>query len=97
MANKAFNFISTKYSDFIDVFSPKLALELPKHIGINDYTIKLVNDWQPSYGPIYSLRSIELKTLKTYIKTNLVNSFIRFSKSLARALIFFDKKLDGSL
>ena len=43
------------------------------------------------------LSSLELQTLKTYIKNNLANVFIRFFKTLAEALINFDKKLDGSL
>ena len=64
---------------------------------INDHAIKLVDDWQVLYGPIYSLGPVKLKTLKIYIKNNLANSFIRSSKSLAGASIFFDKKPDGSL
>ncbi len=40
---------------------------------------------------------MELKLLKVYIENNLANGFIRSSKSLARAPILFDKKLDGSL
>ncbi len=40
---------------------------------------------------------MELKTLKAYIKNNLANIFIKPSKSLAGAPIFFDKKPDGSL
>ena len=34
--------VSIKYLDFADVFSPDLAFELPEHIEINDYAIKLV-------------------------------------------------------
>ena len=40
---------------------------------------------------------MELKTLKAYIENNLANGFITPSKSLTRALIFFDKKPNGSL
>ena len=43
-ANKAFIKISNKYVDFVDVFSPKLVTKLPKHTGINNYTIELVNN-----------------------------------------------------
>ena len=97
VANEVLISISTKYSDFADVFSPELASKLLEYTGITDHAIKLVNDWQPPYGPINSLRPVELETLKTYIEINLANSFIRLSKSLAEALILFDKKPDGSL
>ena len=44
--------------------------------NFNQHTIKFQEDQQPSYMPIYSLGPIELKTLKTYIETNLANGFI---------------------
>ncbi len=40
---------------------------------------------------------MELETLKAYIKNNLINGFIKSSKSSIRAFILFKKKLDGSL
>ena len=40
---------------------------------------------------------MELETLKAYIKNNLVNGFIRPSKSPAKVPIFFDKKPDNSV
>ena len=88
--------VSVEYSEFADDFSPDLAFELPKHTGINDPTIKLVNGQQPSYEPIYSLGPVKLETLKTYIKTNLGKEFIRPSKFPASAPILFNRKLDGS-
>ena len=97
VANKAPTSIPTEYSDFANVFSLELALKLFEYTKINDHAIKLVDDWQLLYGPIYSLRPIELKILKTYIKTNLANSFIRPSKSPTGTPILFDKKPDGSL
>ncbi len=72
-------------------------MELSKNTGINEYTIKLVESKQLLYGPIYSLGLVELETLKTYIETHLKTGFIRPSKSLTDALIFFDQKPDGSL
>ena len=95
-ANEAPTKVWSKYADFADVFSPKLAAKLPKHMGINNHIIKLVDDWQSPYDPIYSLGSVELETLKAYIENNLTNGFIRPSKSPARASILFDKKPDGS-
>ena len=46
---------------------------------------------------MYSLRPVELETLKAYIETNLANGFIRLSKSPAGAPILFDQKSDGFL
>ena len=83
--------VSSEYADFANVFSLKLTAELLKHIRINNHTIELIDDWQPSYGPIYRLGPMELKTLKIYIENNLANSFIRLFKSFVGALIFFDK------
>ena len=73
------------------------AAELPENTGMNEHAIKLEEGKQSPFGPIYSLGPIELKTLKTYIKTNLANGFIRFFKSPAGALILFNQKPDGRL
>ena len=81
IVNQVFTLILTKYFDFINVFSPELALKLLEHTRISDNAIKLVDDQQSPYGPIYSLGQVELETLKTYIKTNLANGFIRPFKS----------------
>lgn len=89
--------VPSEYGNFADIFSPKLALELYKYMGINNYAIKLVDDWQSSYDPIYSLGPVELKTLEIYIENNLANSVIKSFKSSVEALIFFDKKLDRGL
>ena len=78
------------------MFLEELANVLLKRTGVNEHTIEWEEGKQPPYGPIYSLGPVELKTLKTYIKTNLANSFIRASKSLAGAPILFICKLDGS-
>ena len=97
IAEKALTKVSAKYLDFADVFSPDLASELPKHTGINDHAIELVDGQQPPYEPFYSLGPVELETLKAYIETNLANRFIRPSKSPGDALIWFDRKSDSSL
>ena len=81
-----------KYSDYADIFSFDLAMELPENTGMKEYSIKLIKGKQPLYGIIYSLKAIELKTWKTYIKTHLKTGFIRPSKSPASASIFFDQK-----
>ncbi len=96
-ANKALTKIPSEYADFADVFSPKLAVELPEHTRINDYAIELMDDRQPPYGPIYSLRPVELEILKAYIQNNLASGFIRPFKSPVEAPIPFNKKPDSSL
>ena len=89
--------VPAEYSDYSNVFSAENAAELPENTGMNEHAIKLEEGKQPPFGPIYSLGPVELETLKTYIETNLANGFIRPSKSPAGALIFFDRKPDGSL
>ena len=95
--DKAPTEVPAKYSDYIDVFSTENGAELRENTRINEHTIELEEGKQPPFGPIYSLGPVELETLKTYIKTNLANNFIRLSKSPARASILFDRKPDGSL
>ena len=96
IAEKAPTKVPAEYLDFADVFSPNVAYELPEHTGINDHAIKLVNGQQLPYRPLYSLKAVELKTLKAYIETNLAKRFIRPSKFLAGAPILFDQKSDDS-
>ena len=86
-----------EYSNYSNVFLAENAAELLENTGMNEHAIKLEEDKQPLFGPIYSLGPVELETLKTYIKTNLANGFIWPSKSPARTLILFDKKPDQSL
>ena len=94
--NEALTEISAEYFDYSNIFSAEYAAELPENTGINEHAIKLEKDKQPLFEPIYSLKLVELKTLKTYIKTNLANGFIRPSKSPTKAPILFDKKPDRS-
>ena len=89
--------VPAEYLDFTDVFSKKSAKVLPERTRSNKYIIKLEDDKQPPYGPIYSLGPVKLKTLKTYIETNLANNFIRPLKSLASASILFVCKPNSSL
>ena len=89
--------VPAEYSDYNNVFLAENAAELLENTGMNEHIIKLEEGKQPPFGPIYSLGPVELKTLKTYIKTNLANGFICPSKSPARAPILFDRKPNRSL
>ena len=88
--------VLAEYSDYSNVFSAENAVKLLENTEINEHAIKLEEDKQPLFGPIYSLGPVELETLKTYVKTNLANGFIRLSKFPAETPILFDKKPDGS-
>ena len=89
--------VLAEYTKFSNVFSKKSAKVLSEHTKIKKYVIQLEEGKQPLYRSIYSLGPVELKTLKTYIKTNLANGFIWSSKSSARAPILFVYKPNGSL
>ncbi len=71
-------------------------MELPENMRINEHAIELIDRKQPFYRPIYALSPVELEMLKTYIEIHLKTGFIWPFKSPARALIFFDKKLDSN-
>ena len=88
--------IPDQYSDFVDVFSEEKVLVLPKWIESNQHSIELKEGKQPLYWPIYSLGPLELKTLKTYIKTHLKTGFIQLSKSPVGTPILFNEKPDSS-
>ncbi len=68
--NKAPTEIPAKYSDYADVFSLDLAMELPENTGMNKHAIELIDKKQPPYELSYTLSPVELETLKTYIKTH---------------------------
>lgn len=88
---------SSKYSEFAGIFCFKQVIELREHMSINDYAMDLVENKQLPYNRINSIRPLKLKTVKTFIKTNLANNFIKSSKSLADAHIFFVQNTNDGL
>ena len=94
--DKAPTEIPAEYSDYNNVFIAENAVELLENIGINEHAIKLGEGKQPLFRLIYSLGLMEIEILKTYIKTNMANGFIRSFKYPAGTPILFDRKLDGS-
>ena len=85
-----------QYKSFADVFSEKDAGVLPtgEH---QHHPIVLENGKEPPYGPLYSLSSVELKTLRGYLDDGLQKGWIRHSTSPAGAPILFVPKKDGGL
>jgi hypothetical protein len=88
--------IPAQYQEFVEVISKNKAETLPPHRQI-DHVINLEPDYKLPYGRIYNLSEFELKTLKAYIETNLVNGFIQRSSSSAAAPILCTKNKDGGL
>ena len=74
--NKAVTEVLAEYSNYNNIFLAENTVELSEHTKINNYAIKLEKDKQLLFKSIYSLGQVELETLKTYIKTNLADSFI---------------------
>ena len=60
--NKVFTEILTEYSDYIDVFLAEYAVELLENTELNEHNIKQEKSKQLPFGPIYSLRLVELET-----------------------------------
>ena len=86
-----------KYFNYTNVFFVENIAEIPENTKTNKHIIELEEGKQPPFSPTYSLGPVKLKTLKTYIKINLANGFIRSSKSPTGASILFDRKLDTNL
>ncbi len=59
--NETFIKVTSRYANFVDIFSSKLAIKFHKYTSINNCTIKLVIDSQLLYGLINSLVSIKLE------------------------------------
>lgn len=81
--------IPTKYSNYNNIFLPKFVAKFLKNSN-NNYGIKLKDSKQPLYSLIHSLKQIELKILKIYIKINLANKLIGPFKFLIGTLILFN-------
>ena len=84
------------YREYVEVFNEKNCNILPPHREY-DCEIKLKNNSNLFYGPIYPLTEAERDELKKYIRENLEKGFIRKSTSPAGAPVLFVKKKDGSL
>ena len=74
--DKTFTKVLAEYSNYNNIFSVENVVELLENTRINEHIIKLKENKQLLFGLIYSLGPIKLKTLKIYIKTNLINGFI---------------------
>jgi len=87
--------VSSKYYEFVNVFSKTKAKVLPLHCSY-DLKINLEEGAQPLVGPIYSLSASE-QALKEFIEENLNTGFIQPISSLHGAPVLFVKKKYNSL
>jgi len=62
--------IPDDYREYLDVFSIQKAKSLPDHRPY-DLAIQIEGDKMPLLGPIYSLLTLELKTLQEFLEKNL--------------------------
>ena len=92
--NETLTIILIKYSDYSNIFLTENIAKLPEYTRINDHIIKQEKGKQPFFGLNYSLKPIKFEILKTYIKSNLTNSFIQPFKFFIGVLILFDQKSD---
>lgn len=60
-----------KFTYFVYGFQFDLVARILDNTKINNYVMKLIDDQQLFYKLIYSLKLVQLKTLKTYIEINL--------------------------
>lgn len=67
--------VLAKYTDYTNVFSFSLIIELFKNTRMNKYGIDLIDGKQLLYEPIYALNPMKLKTSKNYIETYLKTGF----------------------
>ena len=59
--------VPEEYHEYINIFTWKDAKAVPPHREY-DHTIKIENDGQPPYSPIYPLSGVKLKALWDYLE-----------------------------
>jgi hypothetical protein len=90
--------ISTKYHDFLNVFSKEKADILSSHKK-HDHRIELEKDHESNheYASLYNLSEEELLLIKKYLKEHLNKDFIESSIAFYASFILFAKKSDEEL
>jgi len=88
--------IPVDYHQYAKVFSKERSKLLLPHRPYN-LSIQLESKKLPPLGPIYSLSTLELQTLREFIDKNLRMGFIQPLQSSCGAPVLFIKKKDGSL
>ena len=84
------------YYSYAAMFSKHGAKQLPRHCRL-DLSIQIKEGKTSPLGPIYSLSSLELQTLREFLDKNLRTGLIKPSRSPCGAPVLFVKKKDSSL
>lgn len=93
---KCLSLVTSRYHDYIDIFSKDSAESLPLHSDF-DIKLNLVPGVVPPFGGIYRLATPEQNTLKEYIDDMLSKGLIRESSSMAALPVLFVPKKGGKL
>jgi len=88
--------VPKEYWQFTDIFCKQKAKTLPRH-RTYDLSIQTKEGSTPPLGPIYSLSTLELQTLRDFIEENTKIGTIRPPNSPCGAPVLFAKKKDGTL
>jgi hypothetical protein len=88
--------VSTKYHDFLNVFSKKKIDILLSHKKHN-HRIELEKDKTHEYALLYNMSKEELLLIKKYLQKHLNKDFIESSIASYAFFILFTKKLDEEL
>jgi hypothetical protein len=67
--DKDFSTLPEAYADYADVFNPNKAAKLQTQTHIT-HAINLEDRAKASYGPIYYLSKLKLRTLRDYLAEN---------------------------
>jgi hypothetical protein len=78
------------------VFSESEAEKLPELSRVV-YSIEIEEEKKVFFGPIYILSANKLRVLREYLESNIINGWIRKSKSLIEVLVLFASKKDRTL
>jgi transposase InsO family protein len=100
--NDFYSKLPTQYQEFLSLFDPKVANQLPPHREGIDHEIRLQQgpdgkEIEPSYGPLYNMSREELLVLRRTLTELLDKNFIRVSQSPAASPVLFVRKPGGGL
>lgn len=86
-----------QYKKYLDLFKKELTDKLPPHRPGSDHEIRIENDKEVPWGPLYGMSRDELLVLRKTLTDLLDKNYIRASSSPAGAPVLFVRKPGGGL